>query len=75
MGIPYGRQSIDDDDIAAVVDVLHGDWLTIGPRVAEFESGIAHAFHTRSGACSRPDAASTSGSSEWSSPRSHRGSL
>ena len=29
--IPYGRQSIDDDDIAAVVEVLRGDWLTQGP--------------------------------------------
>ena len=31
--IPYGRQSIDEDDIAAVVDVLRGDWLTQGPAV------------------------------------------
>ena len=39
--IPYGRQSIDEDDIAAVVDVLRSDWLTQGPAVANFEAGIA----------------------------------
>jgi len=39
--IPYGRQSIDDDDVAAVVQVLKGDWLTQGPHVAEFEEALA----------------------------------
>lgn len=39
--IPYGRQSIDEDDIAAVVQVLRSDWLTQGPAVANFEAGIA----------------------------------
>ena len=39
--IPYGRQSIDEDDIAAVVEVLRSDWLTQGPAVANFEAGIA----------------------------------
>ena len=39
--IPYGRQSIDDDDIAAVTEVLKGDWLTQGPYVAEFEDSLA----------------------------------
>jgi perosamine synthetase len=38
--IPYGRQSIDDDDIAAVVDVLRGDWLTQGPAVERFEASL-----------------------------------
>ena len=38
--IPYGRQSIDDDDIAAVVDVLRGDWLTQGPAVERFEAAL-----------------------------------
>lgn len=38
--IPYGRQTIDDDDIAAVVDVLHSDWLTTGPAVERFETDI-----------------------------------
>jgi perosamine synthetase len=39
--IPYARQSLDDDDIAAVVDVLKGDWLTQGPKVSAFEQAIA----------------------------------
>ena len=39
--IPYGRQSIDEDDIAAVVAVLKGDWLTQGPTVAAFETAVA----------------------------------
>jgi dTDP-4-amino-4,6-dideoxygalactose transaminase len=39
--IPYGRQSIDDSDIEAVVAALGSDWLTTGPRVAEFEADIA----------------------------------
>jgi dTDP-4-amino-4,6-dideoxygalactose transaminase len=39
--IPYSRQSIDDDDIAAVVAVLKGDWLTTGPHVDEFEEALA----------------------------------
>jgi dTDP-4-amino-4,6-dideoxygalactose transaminase len=38
--IPYGRQHIDDDDIAAVVEVLQGDWLTQGPHVAAFEERL-----------------------------------
>ena len=43
MQIPYGRQSIDDDDVQAVVDVLRGDWLTQGPSVAAFEQDFARA--------------------------------
>ena len=39
--IPYSRQSIDDDDIEAVVKVLKGDWLTTGPAIEEFESALA----------------------------------
>jgi UDP-4-amino-4,6-dideoxy-N-acetyl-beta-L-altrosamine transaminase len=38
--LPYGRQSIDDDDVAAVVAQLRGDWLTQGPTVAEFERAL-----------------------------------
>ena len=37
MGIPYGKQSINQDDIDAVVGVLKGDWLTTGPAVEKFE--------------------------------------
>lgn len=39
--IPYGRQSIGDDDVAAVVEALRSDLLTQGPRVAEFEAALA----------------------------------
>ena len=39
--LPYGRQQIDDDDIAAVVEVLRSDWLTTGPKVGEFERAFA----------------------------------
>jgi len=38
--IPYGRQSISDDDIKAVIDVLKSDYLTQGPVVPEFEKSI-----------------------------------
>ncbi len=40
--IPYGRQSIDEDDILAVGEVLRSDFLTTGPRAAEFEEAIAN---------------------------------
>jgi UDP-4-amino-4,6-dideoxy-N-acetyl-beta-L-altrosamine transaminase len=39
--IPYGRQSISDADIAAVVEVLRSDWLTQGPAVERFEQAVA----------------------------------
>jgi UDP-4-amino-4,6-dideoxy-N-acetyl-beta-L-altrosamine transaminase len=39
--IPYGRQSISDDDISAVVAVLKSDWLTQGPAVDRFEKAVA----------------------------------
>ena len=40
--IPYGRQSIDEEDIQAVVGVLRSDWLTTGPKVDEFEGAFAN---------------------------------
>lgn len=39
--IPYGRQLLDEADIDAVVQCLRGDWLTCGPKVAEFEQALA----------------------------------
>ena len=39
--IGYSRQTIDEDDIAAVVAVLRSDWLTQGPAVERFEQRIA----------------------------------
>lgn len=53
--VPYGRQEIDDDDIAAVVQVLRGEWLTTGPAVDTFEhafaafTGAAHAVAVSNG--------------------------
>ena len=47
MPIPYGRQTIEDDDVAAVVEALRGDWLTQGPTVAAFEEEFAAACDTR----------------------------
>ena len=39
--IPYGRQSISEEDIQAVVEVLRSDWLTQGPTVERFEQAVA----------------------------------
>jgi perosamine synthetase len=39
--LPYGRQSIDESDIQAVVETLRSDWLTTGPKVPEFEEAMA----------------------------------
>ncbi len=39
--LPYGRQTIDDDDVAAAADALRGDFLTTGPRVEAFEAAFA----------------------------------
>lgn len=51
----YGRQSVDENDIAAVAEVLRGSWLTTGPKVAEFEekmcglTGAKYAIAVNSG--------------------------
>jgi len=53
--LPYGRQQIDEEDIAAVVEVLRSDWLTTGPKVRDFEqaltayAGCGHAVAVSSG--------------------------
>jgi perosamine synthetase len=39
--LPYGRQSLDEQEIQAVVEVLRSDWLTTGPKVGEFEERFA----------------------------------
>ena len=39
--IPYGRQSISEEDIEAVVEVLRSDFLTQGPAVPAFEESVA----------------------------------
>lgn len=40
--LPYARQAIDEDDIAAVAEVLRGDWLTTGPAVKAFEEAFGN---------------------------------
>lgn len=39
--IPYGRQHITEEDIRAVVDVLHSSHLTQGPKIGDFEKAFA----------------------------------
>lgn len=41
--LPYGRQCVDDADVAAVAEVLRGDFLTTGPTVDAFETAFATA--------------------------------
>jgi UDP-4-amino-4,6-dideoxy-N-acetyl-beta-L-altrosamine transaminase len=65
--IPYGRQSISEEDIAAVVAVLRGDWLTQGPTIDAFEerlcaiTGAAYAVAFTSGTAALHGAASAAG--------------
>ena len=40
--IPYGRQNITEDDIKSVIETLKSDYLTQGPKIAEFESAFAN---------------------------------
>ncbi|MCK5541069.1 MAG: UDP-4-amino-4,6-dideoxy-N-acetyl-beta-L-altrosamine transaminase [Desulfobacterales bacterium] len=46
---PYGRQSIDEKDIASVCSVLRSDYLTTGPKVEEFEQAVCRYIDTRHG--------------------------
>jgi UDP-4-amino-4,6-dideoxy-N-acetyl-beta-L-altrosamine transaminase len=45
--LPYGRQTIDDDDVAAVAAALRDDFLTTGPRVEAFEDAFAKSVGAR----------------------------
>jgi UDP-4-amino-4,6-dideoxy-N-acetyl-beta-L-altrosamine transaminase len=47
--LPYARQDIDEEDIAAVEAVLRSDWLTTGPKVPEFEAAVAERVGARHG--------------------------
>lgn len=76
--IPYGRQSISEQDIQAVVDVLHSIWLTQGPCVERFEKAVAdycgarHAVAVNSGTSALHIACRALGLGEgdylWTSP-------
>jgi perosamine synthetase len=65
--LPYGRQQVTEEDIAAVVEVLRSDWLTTGPKIGEFEEavaafvGAAHAVAFSSGTAALHAAASAAG--------------
>lgn len=65
--IPYGRQTIDQADLDAVLAVLQGDWLTQGPAVDEFErrlcevTGARHAVAFTSGTAALHGAAAAAG--------------
>jgi UDP-4-amino-4,6-dideoxy-N-acetyl-beta-L-altrosamine transaminase len=45
--LAYGRQTIEDDDIAAVAEALRSDFLTTGPRVEAFENAFAQTVGAR----------------------------
>jgi len=53
--LPYGHQWIDEEDVKAVIEALHSDWITQGPKVAEFEEefsryvGVKYAVAVSSG--------------------------
>lgn len=65
--LPYGRQTVTEADIEAVVEVLRSDWLTTGPKVVEFEEAFAarvdakHAVSFTSGTAALHAAAFTAG--------------
>jgi perosamine synthetase len=65
--LPYGRQAVDQEDIEAVTAVLRSDWLTTGPKVAEFEAawarvaGTPHAVAVSSGTAALHAAAFAAG--------------
>lgn len=43
----YGKQTIEQDDIDAVVEVLKGDWLTQGPAVSNLEKKLKNKFNAK----------------------------
>ena len=49
--IPYGRQSINDEDLETVIEVLKSDFLTQGPKVREFEDNLKKKFGSEYGLC------------------------
>src|SRR4051794_20625478 len=65
--LPYARQSISNEDVAAVTAALRSDWLTTGPRVPAFEealaafAGVRHAIAFSSGTAALHGAAVAAG--------------
>src|SRR4029077_15562808 len=65
--LPYGQHSLSEDEIHAHGETLRSDWLTTGPKVAEFEEAMAawvgakHAVSFSSGTAALHAAAFTAG--------------
>ena len=47
--LPYGKQSINQNDIEAVIEVLRSSFLTTGPRVLDFENALAQRVGVKHG--------------------------
>ena len=47
MTLSYGKQTIAQDDIDAIVEVLSSDWLTQGPKIGEFENSLKKKFNVK----------------------------
>ena len=45
--IPYGRQTIEEDDIQTVINILKSDYLTTGPAIEEFEKIVCEYTNTK----------------------------
>ncbi|MCA1932762.1 MAG: DegT/DnrJ/EryC1/StrS family aminotransferase, partial [Calditerrivibrio sp.] len=48
MNIPFHRALIEEDEINMVVDALRSGWITMGPKVMEFEKSFSDFINTRS---------------------------
>ena len=49
--LPYGRQSVDQADIDAVIRVLKSDYLTTGPEIGKFEAALCAATGAAEAVC------------------------
>lgn len=45
--LPYARHSLDEDDLAAVMEALRSDWITQGPMVERFENALCERFNAK----------------------------
>jgi perosamine synthetase len=70
--IPYGRQTIEEDDIQAVVEVLKSDYLTTGPKVEEFEGAFAEYVGAKYAVSFSNGTAALHGATSWIDPNSYR---
>lgn len=70
--ISYGRQTIEEDDIQAVVEVLKSDYLTTGPKVREFEEAFAEYVGAKYAVSLSSGTAALHGATCWIDPNSYR---